>query len=180
MLSLIYPGLKLLQLKGSPADLPYQPSWLAGLLLAYVSLTVVLYQLLATPSGLQAALGAAILHLLFVRGVLWLRSRSARWVQTMTGLFTIWLLLDLLLVPPILVLAALGVKLELASSAAGGQTASSFLELLLVALLVWRLLAEGHVLRIALELPYAAALVIALSLLIVESSLLQLWLSKPA
>lgn len=175
MLSLVYPALQFLRLQGSPADLPYRPAWLLGLMLADISLTLLQYRLLSA-SGLAAPIIAApLLHMGLIWGVLWLRSRSTRWVQTMLASLSIWVLLGLLLLPPVLVLAALGVKLGIAGSdpqLARTDTAGRFLELLLLALLLWRLLAESHVLKQAAEVPFAAALAIALALLVGEQWLL--------
>ena len=178
MLSLFFPCMRLLQLQGSPAQLPFRPDWVWIVALLDIGLTIFSYHLLAVPSGPQQAIGAAMLHLSLLGGVLWLRSRTQRWAQTALALMGIWLLLDLLLLPPILVLAGLGVKLQAAAAdgVATADTAGRFLDMLIIALLVWRLLAEGHVLKHALDLPMAAASTIALAMLVVETVLLQLWL----
>lgn len=175
MLSLVWPALNLLKLTGSPADLPYRPSWLAGLVLLDIGLTLLQYRLLAAADLTLPVVLAPLLHLTLIAAVLWLRSRSARFVQTGIALLAIWVLLGLLLLPPVLVLSALGVQLRAAVPAnefARPDVTTQFLDLLLLSLLLWRLLAEAHVLRLALALPYAATLTVALALLLGEQWLL--------
>lgn len=174
MLSLVFSGLKFLQLNGSPADLPHRPLVLPVLLACDVLLTSVLYSLLARDHGTMLAIMGDGLHVLLLALVLWLRSRSARLVQTITAVLSVGLLLGLLQVPPILIMALAG--FDFARGMTDGvstQAAAGFLQLVLLTLLVWRLLAEGQLLRHALDLPLLAGITIATTLMIVEIWTLQ-------
>lgn len=183
MLSLVWPALRFLQLQGSPAELPYRPAWLLGLAAMDVALTMLLYRLLSAPGMWAPTIAAPLLHMATVAGVLWLRSRQARFVQTMTALLSIWVLLGLLLLPPVLVLSGLGVKLGAVMAGnefASADTAGNFLRLLLVSLQLWGVIAEANVLKHAVDLPLAATLAIALALLIGEQQLLVMLLPVAA
>jgi len=177
--SLVYSSLLFLQLRGSPAELPYRPPWLAPLVLADLALTTLLYWLLDVERGAELALLQAVLHLLLFAAVLWLRSRSARWVQTMTALFCMSVLFNLLLLPPILVFAAFGLETGFgARDGVAAGAAAGFLQLINLCLLLWRLLAEGQVLRHALDLPQVASTLIVVVVFIVESFALGQFLER--
>lgn len=169
MLSLVFSCLSFLQLRGSPADLPHRPYLLPILLMSNVLLATLLYQLLARPNPAMLALMGDALHLLLLAVVLWLRSRSARFVQTATAVLGIGLLIGLMHVPPILIMALSGFDLiKGMSDGVSTQAAALFLQLVFISLLLWRVAAEGQLLRHALELPLLAAMTIATTLLIVE------------
>lgn len=173
-LSLPFQALKYLQLRGTPAELPHWPSLLPILLALDVLLSSVLYAMLGQPHGFQYAVLADLLHLVLLGGVLWLRSRSARFVQSAIALLLVGLVLGLMLLPPILVLVLSGVDVQLgAADGVGTRFGLLFLQLVWISLLVWRLLAEGQLLRHALDLPFVAGTVIALVMLIIELWVLQ-------
>jgi hypothetical protein len=175
MLSLVLSCLGFLQLRGSPADLPHRPYLLPILLATNVLLASALYALLAQPNPLMLALLGDGLHLLLLAVVLWLRSRSARFVQTATAVLGIGLLIGLLHAPPIVIMALSGFDLVKGmNDGVGTQAAAQFLSLVFISLLFWRVAAEGQLLRHALELPLLAALTIATTLLIVELWILRM------
>ena len=173
-LSLPFQALHYLQLRGTPADLPHRPMLLPLLLGLDVLLSTVLYRLLGQAHGFQLAVLADLLHLLLLGAVLWLRSRSPRFVQSAIAVLLVGLVLGLMHVPPILVLVLSGVDVQQGmADGAGTRFALTFLQLVWISLLVWRLLAEGQLLRHALDLPYVASTVIALVMLIIELWVLQ-------
>lgn len=180
MMSLVFTCMKFLQLRGSPAQLPYHRQLLPIVFVAGVLLNSMLYGLLRQPNGALLALIEDGLHLLLLAGVLWLRSRSARYLQTATAVSGIGVLLSLLYLPPILVMVVAGVDLGSGyNDGLGNHAAAGFLQLVLLGLLAWRLLAEGQLLRHALDLPLLASTTIALVLLVVEIRILQALFPTP-
>jgi hypothetical protein len=169
MLNLVFSSLNFLQLRGTPADLPHRPYRLPILLACDVLLASVLYQLLAQANGTMLAIMGDGLHLLLLASVLWLRSRSARFLQTATAILAVGLVLGVLHLPPILVMSLAGFDFSQGmSDGVSTHAAAGFLQLVMLVLLVWRVLAEGQLLRHALDLPLFAGIMVATTLAIVE------------
>jgi len=111
--------------------------------------------LIASGTGTAAAIGT---RMLTTPG-----SMANRWSEG------IGLLIGLMHVPPIVIMALSGFDLVKGmSDGVGTQAAALFLQLVFISLLLWRVAAEGQLLRHALELPLLAAMTIATTLLIVE------------
>lgn len=133
-------------LQAGPQDLPASRFLLRAVLLLYVLLNGILLGSLygLGEAMLQTLAGTAGL-VVFTLILLW-RTRYARIPQTLTALFGIGILFGLIFWP-LLVVAGMPADLR---------------TLLTLAILVWSLLAMGHVLAKALDWPLAGGFVLAL------------------
>ncbi len=150
--------LQLLQLRGSPSDLPVS----GGLLFRLVLMNLVLLSFapvdpdqsviapIVVALGLQLALTWLLLHQL---------GKGERFVQTATGWFGVDLLLTLIQLPLVIYITQF---VEVDPVPAGAQMAVS----LLLVVAVWSLMVFGHIFRCALEMRMLAGVLIALSMLI--------------
>lgn len=159
MASLISAFRDLCQFRSGPQDLPYAPRLLVGLVLASVLVRTVAAQMFAppdlSPSPLRAAL-ATLFVLALLHTLLTLRRFANRFVQTAlawTGLDLIFLALSL----PLL----LGMG-KPPSSPEAMTPAQLVLMWPVLALMIWKLAVQVQVLRQALEVRLAAAILIAL------------------
>ena len=159
MSSLIATFRELCQFRRGPQDLPYAPRLLAALMLASLLARTSAGQLFATPeapvSPLRAAL-ATLFVLALLHTLLSLRRFANRFVQTAlawSGLDLIFLALSL----PLL----LGMG-KPPTSPEAMTPAQLVLMWPLLALMIWKLAVQVHVLRQALEVRLAAAILIAL------------------
>lgn len=145
-------------LRRGPQDLPYAPR-----LPLWLGLALVALQMLASGlhGGAGAGLAGGIASVLFLLGAVYLllalRGQRARYVQTASALLGVLLAFSLLALPLAL---AMGPRLDMMHPTA--------LQLVLVwpllGIAVWQLCAIAHVLRHALEVPFAGGLLLALLL----------------
>lgn len=141
----------LLLLRRGPQDLPSDWGLLGGLGVAYCSLTFAQVRIVTEtgPAALQALL-ATFLLVAFVHAVLKLRGVPERFVQTLTGLFVVGMVLTLLMLGPT---AALAPFLESLAQAENPEAVTQPPALVVLAYLVvgvWGLVAFGHIYRHAL------------------------------
>ncbi|HEN47323.1 MAG TPA: hypothetical protein ENI75_03045 [Mizugakiibacter sp.] len=147
---------QLLRLRCGPQDMPYRPVWVMGLGVALMIL--ILAGAWAQTQTISVSL--ALLLVGYEAGMAWLllrlRQQTVRWVQTVLALFVTSLVFNMLALPLILILGPV----------TPGQADSRVL-LLSVPLLViafWKFLIKAHIFRQALEIPFAAGVLIVLLL----------------
>ncbi|GAA0716256.1 hypothetical protein [Dokdonella soli] len=148
----------LCRLRGGPQDLPYSPNLLALLVVAGTALD-------ALTGGLLGEVGTTLARSLLSTGVVlalcWLalaiRNLRSRFVQTATALVACSIVFSLLQLPLALLAGPPPVN-------AGALTG---LQLLLgwitIALFVWQLSVDAHIMRHAMEAPYALAFALVAS-----------------
>ncbi len=159
---------QILLLRRGPQDVPDAPV-LTGLLAA-------LYVLVSLPLGLTSfggwgrSLGAVLLELALSAALLFaalqVRGHAARWRQTYAAILGTGTLIGVL---------ALGYRLL--GTLLGLTPLADLLDL---AFLVWSLVVLGHILRHALEIPMALAIVLALAYTMFLVGLLAQWLLPEA
>lgn len=140
------------RLRIGPQDLPTSTTLLAGALLTYLLLAIVLSVL--QMSVIKALLAAGVDTLLFAAlsyFLLWARMLANRWVQTCTALAGSGVVLQLMALPFMIWQTRLGPE----SSMAIVPTA------LMMALLFWNLVVVGHILRHALSTNMGVGAVLA-------------------
>lgn len=130
-------------LRAGPADLPASRALLGLVLFVYTLLNVALLSSLYGMALVQAVTGTLTLAA-FTWILLW-RRHAVRIPQTLTALAGVGFLLDLMFWPLLV-----------------GAMPGDARTLLTVGLLIWSLLAMGHVLGKALEWPLSAGFVLAL------------------
>lgn len=152
----------LLLFRSAPQDLPYSPGLLALLIgLGLLFDGLILHLGGESPQALLALVGSTILRLLLLTVWFSWRGIAPRLVKTLSALWLADLAFRVLLLPPVLLIVG-DVPSEPPSPSLAAQVAA----LAMIALAVWQLLVQGHVLRHALEVPLAlgtlAALIIGL------------------
>ncbi len=147
---------QLLRLRCGPQDMPYHPVWAMGLAVALMIL--ILAEAWAQTQTIPISLALVLVG--YEAGMAWLllrfRQQTVRWVQTVLALFATSLVFNMLALPLILILGPV----------TPGQADSRVL-LLSVPLLViafWKFLVKAHIFRHALEIPFAAGVLIVLLL----------------
>lgn len=165
-LNTVVPMLEILRLRRGPQDLPADQ----GVLVFWVGASVFSGILIAAPmygfatSLFLSALDLAVLYL-FVMTVLGLQGRSARWLQTYTAMVGVSALLGLVM--------AVLLGLFPPDFAEGEVSAPALIAYL--GLVVWLLLAFGHILQQALGLAgRMTGVAIALGFIILSSLVTQL------
>ncbi|MCU0753658.1 MAG: hypothetical protein MUE46_00845 [Xanthomonadales bacterium] len=152
MLATLFQCLDFLRLSGSPADLSHSRRQMLTLLLLDLLAQSLMLAVLGLPQ--MVWIEGLLVRLLGVWLVLWLRGHPARYVQTLTGLFGVSMLLSCgLLAVSVLYLAAEKVPLLL-----------QLLELIGVGLLGWLWLAGGRVLArgMGVSMPFGVLMIMAL------------------
>lgn len=149
----------LCQLQQGPQDVPADPALLRRVVLLCLAVGVVVFSLRLpfTDALLQAGVSLA-LSLLLWSGLLHVTGRSARRLQTLIAIFGCATLLNLLLLPLVLLINTLGNN-------------AGLLPLLLIGLLIWSVLINGHILRHCLEWPLAASLALATTMLVLRQGI---------
>jgi hypothetical protein len=156
-------------LRRGPQDLPTSPQLLALTVCAYVAVCVVVSALLPPSAGWQLALGVDVLFTLaWYATLLQLAGRRERFLQTATAIFA----LQTLLTPPLLAAEWLVKRF--------GQDTTWQLPVGVAALaiLVWIIAANSHVVKAALE--WSSASSVALVILQIVASQLLLFALFPA
>ncbi|HEY6985827.1 MAG TPA: hypothetical protein VH375_07080 [Rhodanobacteraceae bacterium] len=146
------------QLRRGPEDMPHSPALLGILIAASVTLDCLVDAFLDRVSNvLGRSLVSAGLLLALCWIALYLRHLRNRYVQTATALFACGIVFTLLILP----LAWLG-----GLSGRGAIELAPGLELLLglamLAVVIWNLAVNAHILRHALDAPFAFAFLLAL------------------
>ena len=162
----------LCRLRIGPQDLPYSVGLARALVLSSLSVDLLYAALLGAG---EALLPRLLLSTLVLLGAPWLllawRSRQPRYVQTLSALAGSGLLFKLAMLP--LALAILGQPVP--STPEQLAPAQVLVGWLTLALLSWRLVVTGHVLRHALDLRLGLGVLLALSVFALELLLAQ-WL----
>jgi hypothetical protein len=136
-----------------PQDIPASHPLLVGTFAAYFVLTVALARVAESWStAFRAAVVDAAVLTAFVAAVLWLRSRTSRWLQTLTALTGVGVLFTAAAIPPFMAIEHLG-----------GSPVAAVASVMTLVLFVWNLLAGGHILRHALSVPFPAGVMVALA-----------------
>lgn len=149
----------LCQLQAGPQDLPASPALLRhAMLLCLVSGVLVFSITLPILDALLRAATAIAMSLLLWSALLQLARREQRRLQTLTAVFGCAALLNFALWPLLLLATALGEK-------------PGLLPLLALALALWSLVVNGHILRHALDWPLPRALAVAVLLFALRYSL---------
>lgn len=153
--SLLERVLELCLLRRGPQDLPYSPALLAGLLVAGTAVDVVAG---AMRGSIEGGLGRSLLSSAVVLGLCWvalaIRRLRSRFVQAAIGLLASSLAFSIVLLP----LAALSGP---APARPEDMTPSQLLiGWFVLGLFVWQVAVAAHVMRHALDAPFAFALLL--------------------
>ena len=153
----------ILLLRRGPQDLPYSPGLLAALILFALAVGLAVSAQRVTVAVAAPQLGFEVLLLLALAWIpLAIARRRERFVQTATALVAAAIAFNLLAVPVVL-----GVG-DLPKDARALTTAQVLLGWLSLALLAWKLVVSGHVLRHALDVPLRSGVLIAAVFLAAE------------
>lgn len=176
MSALLQHLLAICRLRQGPQDLPYAPGVARLLVVAVLLLEAALAPRLAVPEA--QILPHAVLSALMLLGPPWLllrlRARSQRFVQTLTALAGTGLLFTLALAP-LLFWAIAAPALPQPPAPPSPQVLLT--SVLVLALAMWKLMIDAHILRQALDWPQAAGLLLALGLFFIEMGL-DRWLQQ--
>jgi hypothetical protein len=162
--------LDLCRWRRGPQDLPYSPNLLALLIGASVALDLLLASVLHDTDNILAR---SLLSTAIVLGLCWialaLRSLRNRYVQAATALVACGMLFSLLQLP----LAWLAGPAP--ATAASLSPLQVLLGWLMLALLVWKLSVDAHIMRHAMEAPYGLAFALVTAWLIAYWALDRAW-----
>ena len=163
----------LVWLRRGPQDLPYSPSLSLALFVAANMADLVLA--LAVPDGQTNILANVLLSNALMVGLPWaalnVGGLQARFAQV-AGALSLMSIAFTMLVFPILVIAAF-------DGSPADSPSRAVEQLLRLILLAWFITVEGHILRHALKLPLALAIVVALTFLITGELVRDSWLGSP-
>ncbi len=158
MIQLLFYFFELLSFKGSPADAPYSPNLLAGLILLDIALEAIGNYGFGIANALVGAIISPLLLCSGIAGILALRNSSARLLQTLTAYFGAVVPLNLL---------SLGLALGYhAFDAPKVGSVAAFFGLGMLCMLLWHTALLMHILRASANwfavqaLPAAIALTI--------------------
>lgn len=145
-------------LRAAPQDVPASPLLL---MLAFAADAFFSIATQAEAGGLPRALattavGSGIL-LVMIYAALAARGHPARWMQTFTALFGSGAIIGLIAFP---------VTIWLGGTVEAGSGAAALPAMIWIGLLFWNLTVIGHVLRHALEIPFALGALFAAALLV--------------
>lgn len=170
MTSLLARLLALSLLRCGPQDLPFDVRLLWRLLLAWGLLQMFAQYALFDGRGgaLQLPLAAAFL-ILPIRGLLALRNRNERFVQTAIGFVGTSVLFGAVLLPVVLVLQGIDTARIEAEGVSPLQSLAMWTYLIFTA---WKLAVDAHLWRQALDWPAPAAVAASLLLFIAEVAVL--------
>jgi hypothetical protein len=155
-MNLVLYVLDLCRLARSPADLPYSPSLLSGAILLDLLVSLLALGALGVAAGPAIAVFGTLSYAVMVYGLLYLRSRTARLVQTLTALVLLSLFFNLASFGPIYLIETMP---DPERSALG-----QFAFLLVLLLELWSVVVSGHVLRHAMDLPLSLGIVVSFAL----------------
>ena len=140
------------RLRKGPQDLPPSAELLALALVAYAAVVAVSALISRLPGP---AIGSSMVETFLIAAInfvlLALRRFDGRWLQTTTAMAGTGVLFTLLALPLLAGLAGAG----------NADAAASLLYPALLALIVWNIAVIAHILRHALSVPFAVAVIIA-------------------
>ena len=164
-MSVLQKLLALMILKSAPQDLPYSPQLTVQLAFVYILSGIAVLQSTLAPDDM---LGGLILGLLvqvvFTHLVLASLNRRARFVQTISAIFGVSIIFNLLSWPLFIVFADETAQESLKSS----------MSLLFLLLISWEVLVKAYIFKHALEMKMFAALALSFSLFFISVTLSQL------
>lgn len=144
------------RLRGSPADAPASSSWLLVMLLAALGLDLASGSLLGIPGNVAARslLSSSLLLVLLWLALGW-RRRQARFIQSGIALLACAMVFSLLMLPVALAVGEPPVDAQQLSPQ------QAMLAWLALAIVLWKLVVDAHILRAALEVPAGLAMLLA-------------------
>ncbi len=153
----------MLLLRRGPQDLPADWSLLGALAVVYFSTAFAQVRTAAetVPALLQALL-ATVLLAVYVRAVLQMRGLLPRYVQTLSGLFAVGIVMTLLMLGPTAALAPFLESLAQASEPEQVPQPPALVLLAYFVIGVWALVAFGHIYRHALDVSLGVGVLVAL------------------
>jgi hypothetical protein len=151
-------------LRRGPQDIPCSPELARGLVLGFAALKIGTALMLDIPEPFLRTLLSLALLLALPWVLLAIRGHRPRYLQTLTAFAGTGLLFSLLFLPFFL-LAASTPPMQAGATPEPAQLALGWLSL---ALLGWKLVINGHILRHALDWPNIPALLLALALFLIE------------
>ncbi len=166
-MSVLRPLFELILLRRGPQDLPYSSQLTLTLVGALLAAELLYTALLDIPMPAARLLLSLALLLGWPWLLLTLRNRRPRFTQTVAALSGSALLFTLAFLP-LALLASAQPAIEPDSTPAPGQL---LLGWLILFLLGWKLMVEGHIYRHALDWPRFPALLLALALFMIEFGL---------
>jgi hypothetical protein len=170
-MSVLQKLLAMMVLKSAPQDLPYSPQFVIQLAIVYIISGIVVLQTTLNPDDMLGGLILSILvQLVFTNLVLRALNRQARFVQTISAIFAVSILFNLLSWPAFIVF----------SDEAAQQSLKSSMSLLFLLLISWEVLVKAHIFKHALEMKMFGALALSFSLFFISVTLSQLLFPAPA
>ena len=164
-MSVLQKIMSLLILKSAPQDLPYSPQLAVQLGVIYIFSGIVVLQTTLAPDDM---LGGLILGLLiqavFCYLILKALNRLPRFLQTISAIFAVSILFNLLSWPVFLVIAD-----ETAT-----ESLKSSMSLMFLLVISWEVLVKAHIFKHALEMKMFSALALSFSLFFISVTLSQL------
>jgi hypothetical protein len=158
-MSLVLRYLELLRFRGSPEFFPNSQSLLLIITILLWSASSLLQWLTQGSAVTWAPISPAIsllTYLVLLYGLLWLRSVPARFLRVAVAASGVRLLLELLLLPQVAVMHALNIQEH--------QRSLLFFNLTGYGALIWRVLVEAHILRLAGQWAWPLSLSAAVAL----------------
>ncbi|MAA75839.1 MAG: hypothetical protein CMN28_14155 [Salinisphaeraceae bacterium] len=151
----------ILLLRRGPQDLPAAWESLGFLGASYCFFSVCQMLIMADPgSAILHGLAATLMLALFVHGLLRVRGRPERFVQTLSALYGVGIVIVLVLLGPTTVLAPFVEAMNSSPDTAAAPPAPVVLAYL--AGVIWSLIVSGHIYRHALDLGLAGGIAMAL------------------
>jgi hypothetical protein len=169
MLSVALRLLELMSLQGKVADLPYHKALLVLVIALDTVIGIVAAHYLADGDYLARVLLGQIFTCASICGLLWLRSRAARAVQSLLALSGTGIVFGLLQLLIALVFALAGAPKE-------GPVAL-FVGLLILMLMLWNALVSAHIIKQAADMSLAEAMLVTIALMIANIGLWH-WLAQ--
>jgi hypothetical protein len=141
-----------------PQDIPASRNLLILCLVVYALLSIISASLTQPiDKAILAGILEIILIMIFTQALLQIRGKTSRWNQTVTSLAGTGIIISLIALP-IYVLIGVGGEVEMTASA--GQSMGL---LLLASLACWNIVIMAHILRHALEVNFALAMILAIT-----------------
>ncbi|WP_348674796.1 hypothetical protein [uncultured Abyssibacter sp.] len=154
---------RLLLLRCGPQDLPYSTSLLGGSIAASIAANILSLGIgTSTLAAVPQTLVATLVSVGFVIGMLQIRERTPRAVQTLTALFSTQAVLGVLALFPLRTLAPVFQQLAENPDAASTIEAPSSAVAAWLALGLWSVIVTGHILKNALDVHMLAGVGLAI------------------
>lgn len=157
--------------KRGPQDLPYSPALARGLLLVQAGCGLLYLQVVdAGKNGLLQLALSLMLAVALPWALLRVRSRDARFVQTLTALVGTWILATLAYLP----IAWFAKDLPLPQPGVAPTRVQAMVGWATIILAAWKLAINGQIWRQALDWPVGAGIAVALGVFVFEIGVLRL------